>query len=254
MKRGLIVRLCVALALLCVLAAFSYLWLNTRKADKLAAPDETTQTPVVEPSAPEELIPLPVSDDNGRAEATQVESSQPLQRETQEEPKGPNETLDPVAEAWAVVNHIKENLHEWGDFSPEAEAIMDRLMPVWEIDEASGEESMKPLMELWNKYRDPRSAEVLAAYIFDTNGFSPSYFTQMIDLGPPSIPFVIPYLSKGSPRNEYAAEIFVGVWQTHRELLDGVAQHIVIPTLEPLSEREFPDIDGYLPRLKAAFE
>ena len=239
---------------LIVLVAFVYFWLDSRKADKPAAPDETTQTPVVEPSAPEKLKTPPVSDDNGQAEATQVEPPQTPQRETHEASKGTNGTVDPVAEAWAVVNHIKENLHEWGAFSPEAEAIMDRLMPVWEIDEASGEESMELLMELYNKYRDPRSAEVLAAYIFDTNGFSPSYFTQMIDLGPPSIPFVIPYLSKGSPHNEWAAEIFVGVWQTHRELLDGVAKHIVIPTLEPLSKREFPDIDGHLPRLKAAFE
>ncbi|MDE0021264.1 MAG: hypothetical protein OXT69_07775 [Candidatus Poribacteria bacterium] len=254
MKRGLIVRLCVALALLCVLAAFSYLWLNTRKADKLAAPDETTQTPVVEPSAPEELIPLPVSDDNGRAEATQVESSQPLQRETQEEPKGPNETLDPVAEAWAVVNHIKENLHEWGDFSPEAEAIMDRLMPVWEIDEASGEESMELLMELY-KYRDPRSAEVLTAYIFDTNGFSPSYFTQMINLGPPSIPFVIPYFKEDFPEIRYAADIFVPIWQTNRDLLDGVAKHIVVPELErSLAEKEWQEFRDLLKRFKAAFE
>ncbi len=239
---------------LIVLAAFVYLWLDSRKADEPAAPDETAQTPVVEPSTPEKLKPPTVSDDNGQAEAAQVKPPQTPQRETQEASKGTNGTIDPVAEAWAVVNYIKENLHEWGAFSPEAEAIMDRLMPVWEIDEASGEESMKLLMELWNKYRDPRSAEVLAAYIFDTNGFSPSYFTQMIDLGPPSIPFVIPYLSKGFPDNERAAEIFVGVWQTHRELLDGVAKHIVIPTLEPLSKREFPDIDGHLPRLKSAFE
>ena len=38
-----------------VLAVFVYLWLDTRKADEPAAPDETTQTPVVEPPAPENL-------------------------------------------------------------------------------------------------------------------------------------------------------------------------------------------------------
>ena len=255
MKPGLIVRLCVALALLCVLAAFSYLWLNTRKADKLAAPDETTQTPVVEPSAPEELIPLPVSDDNGRAEATQVESSQPLQRETQEEPKGPNETLDPVAEAWAVVNHIKENLHEWGDFSPEAEAIMDRLMPVWTIDnEAVAEESFELLKQL-SVYRDPRSAEVFTAYIFDTSGLSRAYFIAMNDLGPAAVPFVMPHFKRDYPEIRWASKIFVGIWQANRDLLDGVAKHLVIPELErSLKVNNMREIRAYLNQLKSAFE
>ena len=49
-----------------VLAVFVYLWLDMRKADEPAVLDETTQTPVVEPSAPEEIKPPP-ADDNKQA-------------------------------------------------------------------------------------------------------------------------------------------------------------------------------------------
>ena len=238
-----------------VLAVFVYLWLDMRKANEMPAPpDETTQTPVVEPPAPEKLKTPPVSDDNGQAEAPQVETTPLPQRETQEEPKGPNGTLDPVAEAWAVVNHIKENLHKWGTFSREAKAIMDRLMPVWTINnEAAAEESLALFIEL-DKYRDPRSAEVLAAYLFESGSLA-GYSSAMVDLGPPSIPFIMPYFKKDYPDLAYAVKIFMPVWQTHRELLDGVAKHLVKPELErSLAEKEWQDTRDALNQLKAALE
>ncbi len=240
-----------------VLAVFVYLWLDMRKANEMPTPpDETTQTPVVEPPAPEELKPPPVSDNNGQAEATQVESPQTPQRAAPEETIGePNENLDPVAEACAIVNHIKENLHEWGDFSPEAEAIMDRLMPVWTIDnEAVAEESFELLKQL-SVYRDPRSAEVFTAYIFDTSGLSRAYFIAMNDLGPAAVPFVMPHFKRDYPEIRWASKIFVGIWQANRDLLDGVAKHLVIPELErSLKVNNMREIRAYLNQLKSAFE
>ena len=244
-----------------VLAVFVYLWLDTRKADKPAAPDETTQTPVVEPAAPEELKPPPISDDNGQAEAPQVETTLPPQRETQEVPKGTNGNLDPVAEAWAVVNHIKANLHEWGNFSPEAENLIELLLPVskWKnpIPRDGDERLMEDAIELLEKlmpYQDPRAAEVFVEHTIDGIGGGRT-IEAAIALGPASVPFLMPHFKRDYPYNAYPADIFVPIWQTHRELLDGIAKHIVIPELErSLKVDNMREIRAYLNQLKSAFE
>ncbi|MDE0021266.1 MAG: hypothetical protein OXT69_07785 [Candidatus Poribacteria bacterium] len=243
-----------------VLAVFVYLWLDMRKANEMCAPpDEATQTPVVEPPAPEKLKTPQVSDDNGQAEATQVESPQTPQRAAPEETIGePNENLDPVAEAWAVVNHIKENLHEWGTFYPEAEKLIDQLLPVWkkvmpDYDHGDMEDAIE-LLEKLRLYPDPRAAEVFVEYTIEGPGGRRT-IEAAIALGPASVPFLMPHFKRDYPYNAYPADIFVPIWQTHRELLDGVAKHLVIPELErSLKVNNMREIRAYLNQLKAALE
>ncbi|MDE0021845.1 MAG: hypothetical protein OXT69_10765 [Candidatus Poribacteria bacterium] len=252
--------LVAAVAGLGVLGVFLYLWMDARKANELPAPpDESTQTPVVESPVPEELK-TPPSDD-GQAETTQVETPPTPQRETQEAPKGTNENLDPVAEAWAVVNHIKANLHEWGNFSPEAENLIELLLPVskWKnpIPRDGDEKLMEDSIELLEKlmpYQDPRAAEVFVVYTFEGPGARRT-IEAAIALGPASVPFVIPHFKKDYPEIRWASKIFVSIWQTNRDLLDGVAKHIVIPELErSLKVDNMRNVRAYLNQLKAALE
>ena len=248
-------RLAVAASVvgLCILAPFVYLWLDSRKEKtELPPPDETVQTPVAQPPALEEIKPPPV-EEGGNTEKTEPAADDLTDPQRAPAPKAPDGTLDPVAEAWAVVDSIKANLHEWGTYSTEAEAIMDRLMPVWYIDnEAAGNESFKLLMQL-AEYRDPRSAEVFAAYIFESNSGSRGYFRAITALGPAAVPYAIPYFKEDYPANNRAADIFVPIWQTHRELLDGVAKHIVVPELErSLKVDNMRDVRAKLNHLKAA--
>ena len=255
-KRRLAVFASVAAA--GVLGVCVYLWVDRSKEpppppdDPISAEPLKEQTPLSEEPEkqeppPKEQAPPPVEEDNGQKED---EAQAPPQ--TRRKPPPRPQTAE---EAWEIVNNIKENLHEWGTFSPEAEKIMDILMPVWTVgDEREAEESLKLLKQLF-EYRDPRSAEVVAAYIFESNGLSPLYFGHMIQLGPPSIPFIMPYFKMRYPYNKWAAEVFIPIWQSHRELLDGVAQHIVIPELERSPDsRKMQYLREYLNQLKAGFE
>ncbi len=247
---------------LLVLAIFVYLWLDTRKADEPAAsPDETIQTPVAQPPTPEEISPPPV-EDRGQAETTRVESPQSPQRAAPAETVGePNGDLDPVAKAWAVVNGIKANLHEWGTFSPEAEKLIEQLLPVskWKnpIPRDGDERLMEDAIELLEKlmpYQDPRAAEVFVEHTIDGVGGGRT-IEAAIALGPASVPFLMPHFKRDYPYNAYPADIFVPIWQTHRELLDGIAKHIVIPELErSLKVDNMREIRAYLNQLKSAFE
>ena len=240
---------------LIVLVAFVYLWLDTHKADEpIAPPDEATQTPVVEPLAPEELKSPP--SDDGQTEATQAEPPQTPQRDTQEAPKGPNGTLDPVAEAWAVVNRIEENLHEWGTFYPEAEKLIEQLLPVWktvmpDYDHGDMEDAIE-LLEKLRLYPDPRAAEVFVEYTIEGPGGRRTV-EAAVALGPASVPFLMPHFKRDYPYNDSAAEVFVPIWQAHRELLDGVAKHLVIPEIErALAEKDRAFLPEKLKQLKSA--
>ncbi len=232
-----------------ILAVFVYLWLDTRKANEpIIPPDETIQTPVVEPPAPEEVNPPPV-EDGGKTEEPQVEP---------DTPPAPDEPLDQVAEAWAVVNRIEANLHEWGTFYPEAEKLIDQLLPVWkkvmpDYDHGDMEDAIE-LLEKLRQYPDPRTAEVFVEYTIEGPGGRRTV-EAAVALGPASVPFVIPHFKRDYPYNNRAAEVFVPIWQTHRELLDGVAKHLVIPELErSLKIDNMRDNRAYLNQLKSAFE
>ena len=234
---------------LCILVAFVYLWLDPRKAnDPPLSLDETNQTPVVEPPAPEEINPPPV-EVGDETEEPQVEP---------DAPPAPDEPLDQVAEAWAVVNRIEANLHEWGTFYPEAEKLIDQLLPVWktvmpDYDHGDMEDAID-LLEKLMLYPDPRAAEVFVEYTIEGPGGRRTV-EAAVALGP-AVPFLMPHFKRDYPYNAYPADIFVPIWQTHRELLDGVAKHLVIPELErSLAENERRSrIRAYLNQLKSALE
>ena len=233
-----------------VLAVFVYLWLDMRKANEpIIPPDETIQTPVVEPSAPEKLK-TPPADDNRQAEATQVEPPRTPQRETQEASKGTNGNLDPVAEAWARLDYIKANLHEWGTFSTRAEELIDQLTPILNVmpegvvETDAGVIDSIPLLEELDDYGDPRSAKVFTEYLFNVMLGRPQ-IEALIALGPPSVPFILPYLEEDVGRVYIAAHILARIGEAHRAKLGGSVEHIIVPKMERLLAVDDPSKTVY---------
>ena len=93
--------------------------------------------------------------------------------EDEEDPT--EQPVDPVAAAWARLEYISQNPHEWGEFSPEAAELMAQLTPTWVFDEADGEGPAEDAFKLLKKlaaFQDPRSAEVIANYIGEGFGIN----------------------------------------------------------------------------------
>ena len=157
------------------------------------------------------------------------------------------------------MNGIKANLHEWGTFSPDAEQLIEQLLPVskWKnpIPRDGDERLMEDAIELLERlmpYQDPRAAEVFVEHTLDGIGGNRT-IEAAVALGPASVPFVMPHFKRDYPYNSWAAQIFVGVWQTHRDLLDGVAEHLIIPELERSpSVHKMRDIRPHLDQLLSA--
>lgn len=132
-----------------VLLALGYAALKYR--GKPAPAPEIVQSPVVqapEPSPPvSELPKTPTPEPKTPKPPADAEIKPAAARkESEAEQKAP---LDPVrvAAAWEKVEHIRNNLHLYGDFHPEADEIIDQLLPVPTegLDEGEGEEVFSTL-------------------------------------------------------------------------------------------------------------
>ena len=109
----------------CVLLAFGYAALKYR--GKQEQEPESVQTPAP-PPAPEPELPSPAP------KPQQTPVPKPLEKTeaqpsvgTKESSNTPDAPLDPDATAWEKVEHIRNNLHLYGTFHPDADAIIAQL-------------------------------------------------------------------------------------------------------------------------------
>ncbi len=164
--------------------------------------------------------------------------------------KIPEGITDPdVKAAWERVEYIANNIWEWGGVpSAENEELIAQLMPPPDgfsgpTGHSDAEETINLLGELaWSG--DPRAAEVVATYLCEgiIGGNDP--IDALVEIGPPAVPYLIPYMldmTQMPALRSYPIEVLGRIAEKHREDLDGIVEHIIIPRLETILSEEKPD-------------
>ena len=155
----------------------------------------------------------------------------------------PEGITDPdVIAAWDRLDYIAKNIWEWGGVpSQETEELIAQLMPPPDgFSGPSGHSDAEETINLLGSLdrNDPRSAEVLVTYYCENiiGGLGPR--NAIIDIGPPAVPLLIPYLFEDG--NAEAVAALGGIAVKHRKELGGIVDHIIIPKLEEYAAIEDP--------------
>ena len=157
---------------------------------------------------------------------------------------------DPVAKAWAKLDEIAENRFGWGgNLSPQTPGLIAQLTPTVEYFATEGDaEVVGDLLDELARLRDPRSIETLIEYQCGENITTGDVTQALIDMGPPVIPHLIPYLDSmgeaeastlftdnaGTMGMHIAVKVLSQIGVQHRADLDGIVEHIILPKLEEL--------------------
>ncbi len=156
----------------------------------------------------------------------------------------PNE--DPVKAAYKRLEYIKNNPYAWGGVHSErATELIDQLMtssgPIRLIDHNHGDEVIGQIEELCEQ-GDPRAAAVLIAHMCDGDTVGRVMFDTLAEIGPPAVPYILPYLEKGMEQGGYIRmAVFKSlglIGDQYRDDLDGIVDHIIIPKLEVIAADE----------------
>ena len=225
----------------CVVLAFGYATLKYYRGKQVPeTPTEVSeQSPVIstqEPPAPapEPEPPAPVP------APLEMEETKPsvYPKESAHAPAIP---LDPDATAWEKVEHIRNNLHLYGTFHPDADAIIAQLNSPPEnflnpktgvteggefIHEDAGHELVFDLFDQLIPLNDPRVAELIVRYRYEYGATSGAWVRALVDLGAPSIPFLLEHADD-------EVRILKKIVNRHPDL----DPDIVTDILEPLFEK-----------------
>ena len=163
---------------------------------------------------------------------------------------------DPVARAWAELDYIADNPFAWGgNADPRTPWLIAQLTPPVSFGDYEGgpddnSEELIVLLEELARLRDPRSIEVFVAYDCESP-LGGVFFTEtLIALGPPVVPYLIPYLDRAlEAKTEENLIVLRGLLSSlhtlteigHRRWadLDGVTEHIILPRLEQMLAEGF---------------
>ena len=228
-RRFAVVLGCTGVA---VVLAFGYAALQFRGAPIPERGEEMEQSPVTQVRAPVSETPEPAREEAEGASANA--------RSAEEEPEA-GAQLDParVAAARAKVEHIRNNLHLYGAFHPEAEEIIAELIelkptsPNGYESEAAAEYALG-LFDRLIPLKDPRSAETLVLFSFGGGGSSGAMDDAIEEWGAPSIPFLLEIAMDDSHPVDYAAAVTLKRIVNRHPDLD---PDIVTCLLEPLFEK-----------------
>ncbi len=159
-------------------------------------------------------------------------------------PVNPNE--DPVAAAYKRMEYIKNNPYAWGGVhSPRATELIAELMPPPVLrDEGHGEEVTAQIEELIAQ-GDPRAAEVLITNMCEGYIGGKRMTDALVEIGPPSVPYALPYLREDYVKAGVAVEILGRIGVAHRGDLGGIVEHIIIPKLAEIAADD--DFERYGP-------
>ena len=161
----------------------------------------------------------------------------------------PSVPLHPDATAWEKVEHIRNNLHLYGTFHPDADAIIAQLNSPPEnflnpqtgfteggefIHEEDGHELVFDLFDQLIPLNDPRSAELFLRYTYEYGASSAGWDRALVDLGAPSIPFLLEHVKmQDSASRLSVVEMLKEIVDRHPDL----DPDIVTDILEPLFEK-----------------
>ena len=169
-------------------------------------------------------------------------------------PEGPDalDADDPVAKAWAKLDYIADNPFAWGgNADPRTPGLIAQLMPppVELAPEGSAEDNSEDLIMLLEelaRLRDPRSIEVFVAYDCESPISGAPVEEALIAMGPPTVPYLIPYLDEALEAKTYASQGLLSSLRILRKIghrrwadLDGVTEHIILPRLEQMLAEGF---------------
>ncbi|MDE0021151.1 MAG: hypothetical protein OXT69_07190 [Candidatus Poribacteria bacterium] len=204
---------------------------------------EIIQTPKAQPPTPEPEPSAPVPEPQGEAEAKpSVEAN--------ESADAPDVKLDSdrTAAARKKVEHIRNNLHLYGTFHPDADAIIAQLMPPPDgflnakagftesgefIHDEEGSERVIALFKQLIPLNDPRSAELLVRYSYEYGARSAAWSRALVDLGAPSVPFLLEHANDKVWDDSVAVQL-KRIVNRHPDLDTDIVTYI----LEPLFEKK----------------
>ena len=150
--------------------------------------------------------------------------------------RDPND--DPVTTAYKRLDYIKNNLHEWGNFSERTLELMDEMTPMSEPPKVEGDggDTVALLKEL-SALRDPRSAEFLIKYQMESGIMGRPVDDALVAMGPASVPALIDRLDdlSGDSALSIPLELLLPIVAEHRTVLGGIVEHIIIPKLEAIA-------------------
>ena len=156
-------------------------------------------------------------------------------------PVDPNE--DPVEAAYKRLDYIKNNPYAWGGVHSErATQLIAQLMPPPEpVDHNDGDELSALMYEL-TLQGDPRAAEVIAGLLSPTYEGLTADSDVLVEIGPPAVPYILPYLLTEDKKGETWIPVRWGVFESlsriselYRDDLGGIVDHIIIPKFQEIA-------------------
>ena len=231
----------------CVVLAFGYAALKYYRGKQVPeTPTEVSeQAPVISTQEPQAPVPEPEPPERVHA-PLEVKKAKPS-IDPKDSAHAPSVPLHPDATAWEKVEYIRNNLHLYGTFHPDADAIIAQLDPPPEnflnaksgftadgefIHDEAGSERVIALFDQLIPLNDPRSAELLARYLYEYGSGGTSWTRALVDLGAPSIPFLLEY-AEDEVWDDYVAAQLKEIVNRHPDL----DPDIVTDILEPLFEK-----------------
>ena len=156
---------------------------------------------------------------------------------------------DPVKAAYKRLEYIKNNPYAWGGVhSDRATELIAELMPdskpIQLIDHNHGEVVGELIFELCQQ-NDPRAAETLIAMTCDTGIWMVNIDDALEEIGPPAVPYILPYLERGI--KEQGSDIYIHwavfdrlsrIGVRYRDDLGGIIDHIIIPKFKEIAADE----------------
>ena len=143
---------------------------------------------------------------------------------------------DPVEAAYKRLEYIKNNPYAWGGVHSEraTELIAQLMPPPVLIDEGHGE-AVGMLIDELIAQGDPRAAEVLITNICEGYVAGWSMFDGLVAIGPPAVPYILPYLREGNEWAGMAAQFLSRIAVAHSADLGGITKHIIIPKIAEIA-------------------
>ena len=155
-------------------------------------------------------------------------------------------TDDPVKAAYKRLEYIKNNPYAWGGvYSPRATELIAELIPArYATDHNDGDEMDLLIYELCQQ-RDPRAAEALIAIMCDGGAMGQIMFDTLEVIGPPAVPYILPYLEREETYGSDWIVINLPVFDSlsrigvrYRDDLGGILDHIIIPKFKEIAADE----------------
>ena len=163
-----------------------------------------------------------------------LHTPEPLE-EDEKSPPASEELSDPVAAVWARLEYISQNPQQWGELSPEATELIAQLIPTRTISTEAEMEEVIGLLEKLGELQDPRSAEIFINYFLKSGLWGKPMKEALIEIGPPSVPPLIPLLDADRFLGRLIAVKLLGIiGSEHHHELGSAVEYIILPKLKKL--------------------